>query len=258
MDDQELHSLETIPSGWLMSSISIEKINDVYIRVISDRSIEQELADRFTFLVEGYKFMPAYKSGMFDGKIRLYSLAKKTIYAGLLHHILKYAEENDLTVNYLNEVATTEDIDIDYVKKFTDWLNIHSRGKPIQLRDYQIDGIHRALTQKRLLLLSPTSSGKSALIYSLIRHHLEHNRRCLIIVPSISLVSQMYGDFVDYSSDNGWKTENYCQQLQGGMTKDVSKLVLCSTWQSIFKQPKSWFDQFDVVICDEVHTAVAK
>ena len=101
-----------------MSSISIEKINDVYIRVISDRSIEQELADRFTFMVEGYKFTPAYKSGVWDGKIRLYNLAKKTIYAGLLHHILKYAEENDLTVNYLNEVATTEDIDIDYVKKF--------------------------------------------------------------------------------------------------------------------------------------------
>lgn len=238
--------------------IEIEKLNDVYIKVTSSRSIEQELADRFTFLVEGYKFMPAYKSGIFDGKIRLYNLAKKTIYAGLLHHILKYAEENDLTVNYLNEVATTEDIDIDYVKKFTDWLNIHSRGKPIELRDYQIDGIHRALTQKRLLLLSPTSSGKSALIYSLIRHHLEHNRRCLIIVPSISLVSQMYGDFVDYSSDNGWKTENYCQQLQGGMTKDISKPVLTSTWQSIFKQPKAWFDQFDVVICDEVHTAVAK
>ena len=157
MDDQELHSLETIPSGWLMTSISIEKINDVYIRVISDRSIEQELADRFTFLVEGYKFMPAYKSGIFDGKIRLYSLAKKTIYAGLFHHILKYAEENELTVNYLNEVISVDDISLDHVKKFTDWLNVHSRGKPIQLRDYQVDGIHRALQQKRLLLLSPTA-----------------------------------------------------------------------------------------------------
>ena len=94
-----------------MSSISIEKINDVYIRVISDRSIEQELADRFTFLVEGYKFTPAYKSGVWDGKIRLYNLAKKTIYAGLLHHILKYAEENELTVNYLNQS------DVDVVEK---------------------------------------------------------------------------------------------------------------------------------------------
>ena len=157
MDDQELHSLETIPSGWLMSSISIEKINDVYIRVMSEPSIEQELADRFTFLVEGYKFMPAYKSGMFDGKIRLYSLAKKTIYAGLLHHILKYAEENDLTVNYLNEVISVDNIEYDHVKKFIDWLNIHSRGKSIELRDYQINGIHKAINQKRLLLLSPTS-----------------------------------------------------------------------------------------------------
>ena len=114
-----------------MSSISIEKVNDVYIRVISDRSIEQELADRFTFLVEGYKFMPAYKSGIFDGKIRLYNLAKKTIYAGLLHHILKYAEENELAVDYLNEVTSVDDISLDHVKKFTDWLNIHSRGNLI-------------------------------------------------------------------------------------------------------------------------------
>ena len=157
MDDQELHSLETIPSGWLMSSISIEKINDVYIRVMSDPSIEQELADRFTFMVEGYKFTPAYKSGVWDGKIRLYSIAKKTIYAGLLHHILKYAEENELTVNYLNEVTSVDNIEHDHVKKFIDWLNIHSRGKPIELRDYQISGIHKAINQKRLLLLSPTS-----------------------------------------------------------------------------------------------------
>ena len=140
-----------------MSSISIEKINDVYIRVMSEPSIEQELADRFTFLVEGYKFMPAYKSGIFDGKIRLYSLAKKTIYAGLLHHILKYAEENELAVDYLNEVTSVDNIEHDHVKKFIDWLNIHSRGKPIELRDYQISGIHKAINQKRLLLLSPTS-----------------------------------------------------------------------------------------------------
>ncbi len=126
----------------------------------------------------------------------------------------------------------------------------HQRWIDFSVRDSSETYYHKGIIHH--------NSGKSAIIYSLIRHHLEYNRRCLIIVPSISLVSQMYGDFVDYSSDNGWKTENYCQQLQGGMTKDVSKSVLCSTWQSIFKQPKTWFDQFDVVICDEVHTAVAK
>jgi len=241
-----------------MTKIVIEKVNDVYMRVMSEPSVEQELADRFTFVVEGYKFTPAYKSGHWDGKIRLYNLQKKTVYVGLLQYIIKYADDNDLEVEYLNEVNETDNIGAEYVQKFTDWLNIHSNNKKIHLREYQIDAVHRALTKKRLLLLSPTSSGKSALIYSIIRHHLEHNRKCLIIVPSISLVSQMYGDFIDYSSHNGWKTENYCQQIQAGTTKDISKPITISTWQSIFKQPKSWFDQFDVVICDEVHTAVAK
>lgn len=242
----------------MTDSITIEKVNDVYIRVMSAPAIEQEIKDRFEFLVDGYKFNPLYKSGRWDGKIRLYNAQRKTIYLGLLQNILNYAKEIGAEVNYLNQINSTDDFSLEHVQKFIDWLDIHSRGKKIELRDYQVQAVHNAINEKRALLLSPTSSGKSAIIYSLIRHHLEYGRKTLIIVPSISLVSQMFGDFKDYSTNNGWSAEKYCQLIQAGATKDITHPVVISTWQSIFKQPSSWFAQFESIICDEVHTATAK
>ena len=64
----------------------------------------------------------------------------------------------------------------------------------------------------------------------------------------------MYSDFEDYSGSNDWSVETNCQKLYSGFSKTFSKNILFSTWQSVHRQPKSWFDQFDVIIGDEAHT----
>jgi len=239
--------------------IKIEKVNEVYIRVFSsDFGIEQELSEFFMFEVPGARFTPAFKARIWDGKIRLYDLQRKTLYVGLLDYLLKFAERAGYEIEYLNDVTTKETVEYALVEKFANWLDLHGKGNPIEIRDYQLDAIHHGLENKRAILLSPTGSGKSLIIYTICRWHLENNRKCIVVVPTTSLVCQMYSDFEDYSSNNGWNVEKHCQQLYSGFPKEFTKDVLFTTWQSVHRQPKAWFDQFDVIIGDEAHQFKAK
>lgn len=238
--------------------INIEKINNVHIRVYTDPGIAQEISEFFTFEMPGARFTPQYRAKLWDGKIRMFDLHRKTLYVGLLKYLLDFAERNDYEVKFMNDVVSTTEVDIEQLWEFAKWLNLHSRGKPIEIYDYQIDAIYRALSDERRLLLSPTSSGKSLIIYTTMRWHLEHGRKCIIVVPTTSLVEQLYSDFEDYSCVNGWKTGKHCQKLYSGFPKEFKSDVLITTWQSIVKQPSSWFSQFDVIFGDEAHNFKAK
>ena len=238
--------------------INIEKINNVHIRVYTDPGIAQEISEFFTFEMPGARFTPQYRAKLWDGKIRMFDLHRKTLYVGLLKYLLDFAERNDYQVKFLNQVDCKTSIDINQLWEFAKWLNLHSRGEPIEIYDYQIDAVYHALSDERRILLSPTSSGKSLIIYTTMRWHLEHGRKCIIVVPTTSLVEQLYSDFEDYSCVNGWKTGKHCQKLYSGFPKEFQSDVLITTWQSIVKQPASWFKQFDVIFGDEAHTFKAK
>ena len=75
----------------------------------------------------------------------------------------------------------------------------------------------------------------------------EQNDKILILVPTTSLVEQMYSDFIDY----GW-LDAYMQKVYSGYDRKVEKKLVISTWQSLYKMPKSYFEQFGCVIGDEV------
>lgn len=241
-----------------MSIIKIEKHSEVFIRVFSDLSIEQELSDFFRFRVQGYQFTPAYKNKLWDGYLRLYNIQTKTLYAGLIDYVLEFASRNKYTVSMEDNVYGSNGTTNKEVQAFANSLNLHGRGQPIQIRDYQIEAIRTALDLNRVLLLSPTSSGKSLIIYTILRHHLNNDRKCIIVVPSTQLVEQLYSDFQDYSSMNGFSVTDYCQKLYSGFSKDFTKEVLITTWQSVINQPKPWFNQFDVIFGDEAHQFKAK
>ena len=147
---------------------------------------------------------------------------------------------------------------MDEVTEFVKSLNIASKGQPLEIRDYQIEAIHKAINDGRRLLLSPTGSGKSYIIYCLIRWHELRGRRQLILVPTTSLVEQMYSDFQDYSSINNWKTSEHCHRIYGGHEKSNEYDVIISTWQSIYKLPKQFFADFKAVYGDEAHLFKAK
>tara|TARA_R110000772_G_scaffold138575_5_gene247583 strand:- start:2273 stop:3766 length:1494 start_codon:yes stop_codon:yes gene_type:complete len=238
--------------------LSIEKISEVHLRIYSDPNCEQELESFFTYEVPGAKFTPKFKARLWDGKVRMYSLIRKTLYVGLYNYVLEFAKRANYTVEFIpNDDFPTPIEHNEYkVPDIDSWiksLDMHARGKPIPARDYQVEAVTTALNLNRTVLLSPTASGKSFMIYCLIRWHIEEGRKCMIVVPTTSLVEQLYSDFEDYSTNNGFIVKNHCQKLYSGFTREVSHNVLITTWQSIYKQPKQWFDNFNVVIGDEAH-----
>jgi superfamily II DNA or RNA helicase len=238
--------------------IKVEKLNEVHLRVYSDSGVEYELVDFFTYEYPGAKFTPQYRARLWDGKVRLYDGIRKTLYVGLYDYLLKFAESNGYEVELINTIQEKNDITYEQVENYASGLRLHGRGTPIDIRDYQLDAVHTALVNKRNVLLSPTGSGKSLIIYTICRWLLEEEKKILVVVPTTSLVEQMFADFEDYSSHNGFGVSDHCQKLYSGFPKNFESSIMFTTWQSIYKQPKPWFDQFDAIIGDEAHQFKAK
>lgn len=233
----------------MMDTIKVEKVNEVFMRVTSDPGVRQELMEYFSFRPPGYQFTPSYKNRVWDGFIRLYNPMKPFLYAGLLEYLKKFCEDRQYNIEIPNELLPEENIPDSYVEELAQ--EIGSKLKP---RDYQIQYVLNALRNRRSLSLSPTSSGKSFIIYLIQQHYYRvYNHRTLVIVPTISLVHQMAGDFIDYGCD-----PNLIYKIQGGVDKNTKAPIVISTWQSLIRQPKEWFDQFRVVLGDEAHNFQAK
>jgi superfamily II DNA or RNA helicase len=238
-----------------MSDIIISKKNEVFLTIQAEQYICQELSDRFTFEVPGAKFMPQYRSKYWDGKIRLFNLTKKELYVGLLDKLIAYAQKHEYTYEFENNkfygtpFEVNEEVSVEGVADYVKSISAH------EPRDYQLEGIFDALYHNRKLLISPTASGKSLMIYAITRYYTERNLSTLIIVPTTSLVEQMYKDFEDY----GWNASRYCHKIYSGRERyDIPESVVITTWQSIYKEPIKWFDRFDVVIGDEAHQFKSK
>ena len=233
-----------------MSDIKIELINYSMMYIDCDRGIAQELSDYFSFYVPGYKFMPAYKNKVWDGKIRLFNSMTYELNAGLYVYVLKFASERNYKVETLNSTKYGSPIDKNDISKWSSWLK--SQTLPFPPRDYQEEAVKIALKRKRAILLSPTGSGKSFIIHLLIEYYksmINTDKKILIIVPTTSLVEQMHSDFKDYGMD----VDKYCHRIYSGRDKNSDKPIIISTWQSIYKFPKTWFLKFGMVVGDECH-----
>lgn len=234
--------------------LKITKINDVYVHIDCEDGIARELREYFTFAVPNYMFMPAYKNGTWDGKIYLFGY-DHNIYIGLIDKITEFANNYRYTFN-----VDTQILNRNYQDE-TEWLKglqLHYDKTPIEPYYYQIEAFNEGIAWPRATFECPTGSGKSLMIYAWIRWFLSKvTRKILLIVPSQTLVEQMYSDFEHYSYANGWDTFQHCYRQYAGQPKEFEKPVWITTWQSIYKQPKKFFDQFEVCIGDEAHGATA-
>ena len=247
-----------------MDIIKVRKKNHAFLHVESSPSVMNELTDFFQFFVPGYKFMPLYKNKQWDGKIYLYNSREKQLYSGLYKYLEEFAaaEGREYQIeldhdSYYGYPLTNHEVDLGFIND----LVITSKNKPIAPRDYQLEAVEHALSKRQAMLISPTASGKSLIIYLLLRYYLMNNKKkALIIVPTTSLVQQMYSDFKDYSTqDEGFDADELCHMIYAGKEKiDLKKKVIISTWQSIYKLPASWFEQFGAVFGDEAHNFKAK
>ena len=233
----------------------ISKKNEVYIKLNDvEPSTAAELNDFFTFEVPGFKYMPTYRNKMWDGKIRLYNIVTGEVYMGLLPYIEEYLKNNGEDYELEDGLRSERSVARSVVQGFLRGIRPTLGGRRIKIRDYQIDAISHAIATNRSLLISPTASGKSLVIYCLVRYYQMMELKTLILVPTTSLVEQMYKDFEDY----GWSSGTYCQKIYQGHDRKVVKDVVISTWQSLHRMPRPYFRQFGAVFGDEAHLFKAK
>jgi superfamily II DNA or RNA helicase len=232
-----------------MPDIVVSANNYSMLHVKCERGVAAELSEYFSFFVPGYKFMPAYKNKVWDGKIRLFNQITGELNTGLIGYLMKFCIERGYTADVEETEygipGLPEKIDTNAFNEF--FLSLNA---PYDLREYQYNAIIEGLRRKQAVLLSPTGSGKSYIIYCLMRQILaQTDNKILVIVPTTSLVEQMYSDFKEYGQD----VQNEVHRIYSGKDKTTNKRVIVSTWQSIYKFPKPWFEQFDAVFGDECH-----
>ena len=236
------------------TNVVISKSNEVFLKIKTEPHIEYELRDHFKFEVPGAKFMPQYRNKHWNGEIHLYDMRSKQIYVGLLDRLVHFCEQYNYSYKfednkfYGQPFEVNEGISLEGVKDYMQSICSHSP------RQYQIEGVYDALRHNRKLLISPTASGKSLMIYSLVRYYVDKGQKILLVVPTTSLVEQMYKDFQDY----GWDAESYCHRIYSGREKTNEYAVTITTWQSVYKLERSFFEDYNVVIGDEAHLFKSK
>ena len=235
--------------------LTISKKNEVFLKIDSkEPHIFCELSDIFTIEVPGAKFMPQYRNKYWDGKIRLFNQANGEIYVGLLDKIISFCKKSDYQYEFVHSDfygTPFEENGFISLEGVKDYMNKITRYEP---RQYQIQGVFDALKYNRKLLISPTASGKSLMIYTITRYMVDKGHSVLLVVPTTSLVEQMYKDFIDY----GWNSDENCHRIYAGKEKNTDKPVTITTWQSIYKLEHSFFKKYGCVIGDEAHLFKSK
>ena len=236
------------------TDLVISKSNEVFLKISTEPHIEYELRDHFKFEVPNAKFMPQYRGRNWNGEIHLFDMRSKQIYIGLLDKVVSFCKQYGYSYSFQDNkfyglpYEENEHISEEGVKDYMHSICAHTPRK------YQIEGVYGALKHNRKLLISPTASGKSLMIYSLVRYYVDKGQKILLVVPTTSLVEQMYKDFLDY----GWNADSYCHRIYSGREKTNDAPVTITTWQSIYKLDRSFFEDFNVVIGDEAHLFKSK
>jgi len=236
------------------TDLVISKSNEVFLKINTEPHIEYELRDHFKFEVPNAKFMPQYRGRNWNGEIHLYDMRSKQIYVGLLDKIVNFCKQYGYSYKfednkfYGTPYEENDGISYEGVKDYMSSICSHSPRK------YQIEGVFDALKHNRKLLISPTASGKSLMIYSLVRYYVDKGQKILLVVPTTSLVEQMYKDFLDY----GWDADSYCHRIYSGRDKSNEASVTITTWQSVYKLERSFFEEYNVIIGDEAHLFKSK
>ncbi len=225
--------------------ITIKKINEVNCQIICDASIAKEINGKFRYRKPNYFFASSFKKGKWNGYINLFNVMDNTFPIGILPELIKYFTEAKYEYEIKGDFGSEEFSEFEALE-FIKTLNI---PKKYEIRDYQLKYFIKGVRNHRMIALSPTSSGKSLIIYLLYRYF---KKKTLIIVPSTTLVTQISNDFKDYGY------EGNAHLIMEGESKNTSESLIISTYQSIYNEKSVWFDDKEAIIVDEVHTFQAK
>lgn len=235
--------------------ITVKEYNESFIQIDADLSYLREISQYFSYYVPNYKFHPKVRKGLWDGRIKEFNMKSRLLPKGLLFRLFEFCKKRSYKFNVELDMAWN-DISEEEIRKFIDTLDLPEKYKT---RDYQVETIAAALRRKRATFESPTSSGKSFVIYVIMAFL---GVPTLIIVPNTGLVDQMYLDFREYSMyREDWDIEEEVSKIMGGYDKYNTNDSVISTWQSLMRIPagdlEEYLSKFEMVICDEVHLAKA-
>lgn len=245
--------------------IIAHKVNNSFGYLEADNYDElKEIHSAMSFYVPGFIFMPSYKSGYFDGKIKLFDLGTKTYPLGLSKFLYDQCISREIGISLDKDILESfidREFDEEYFEMFLSNYHFFVKGEEIFPRDDQIEATARALKMKRCINLCPTSFGKSLSITMECLYLLQKQYTCLIVVPTKGLVEQFYNDIKDYATNENGKMEDWYPNVQliyGGKDKELhdDTQICISTWQSLMNITKvnpDYMNQFDAIILDEAH-----
>ena len=222
--------------------IIIEKLNETFLKIRAEQSALNEIKDAFSYFTPNFQFDPRFKTTPWNGKKSLLDLRNNTFYCGLMPELAKWLDDNNYEYMLKGRFNAQNFSEIEALQ-FIETLGLPAH---IKVRDYQLKYFIKSVRNQRAILLSPTASGKSLIIYLIFRYF---NKKTLLIVPTVSLVSQMFDDFKEY----GYNSEGNIHKVFSGQDKSTNKLLTISTWQSVYEQNRNYFENFRVVVGDEAH-----
>jgi hypothetical protein len=236
-----------------MDLIRLEKENNTFLKIVTTDDISMEMNSAFTFFVPNYKFHPKFRSRQWDGKIKVFNYRNQTIPLGLLGDVLKFGSDRGYDISMSSEVKDSFDSGLSK-EDFMEWLKTIPFPENLKPRDYQLFATYSGLKNRRRVLLAATGTGKSLTQYLFCRYWQDVTPgKILMIVPTQSLVEQMYSDFAEYAIvDDSWMVEDNVERLYSGYKLTRSKDILISTWQSLVRiEDQDFWESFSAVLADE-------
>ena len=221
------------------------------------------LMRKFEHEVPGARYLPAVRLGRWNGKVSYCSLAGST-YINLIPDIVPILQEYDYDIELVDmrEYQTTFEFTQVSMDSFSDkvWPKGHvEEGKPIMLRDYQVEIVNNFLKNPQCIQEVATGAGKTIMTAALSKS-VEQYGRSIVIVPNKSLVVQTEADYINLGLDVG---------VYFGDRKEYNKTHTICTWQSLNNllkttrageaeiNIKEFIEDVVCVMVDEVHMAKA-
>jgi superfamily II DNA or RNA helicase len=212
-------------------------------QIISDLVVMTLLKKQFSIKNEAAKFMKKFGRKIPDKKFAIDKMGRFDF--GLYKDILTFLkEENFKTIDFTDEFKTHLRCGVGVGEIFDGFKFPH--------RDFQKEIVELCLKHGRGTIKSATGSGKSFCVASLIenfwRNRPSRKFKALIVVPGISLVSQLVGDFENYGVNFSYSAWTGTVKLQD------SDVVIVNTENLVSKiKDNPWVFDVDLLIVDECH-----
>jgi len=247
-----------------MKRCTIQIRDEVNIKLEGlDLDVRRALVTAFKYDVPYARYLPAVRLGRWDGKVSYFQLGGST-YTNLLPEIVPILERFDYDIEIDDQRDYSTSFSFAQVNEDSfahiAWHKGHPEaGKPIRMRDYQVEIVNNFLANPQCLQEVATGAGKTIMTAALSNAVTPYGRS-IVIVPNKSLVTQTEKDYINMQQDVG---------VYFGDRKEWGRQHTICTWQSLnvlLKNTKAGVGDCTIgeflegvvcVIVDEVHMAKA-